>query len=209
MQTTTTLKDILQSELIKHGKNEFINKISGKTQITDNNRNFAFIYKIMEYDDDVKNIVNEEFFNNIIITENINADDYFKKIFCNRFIDRQIAPQTVEAFASRVSALYMTRMVEIKVLYEKLEDYFDGKNTLQTDDKSGFNDVNATLPQDEVNMDLSANTQDYGDQNTINRAFNKQNHVSTNASPDNILKLTHVWEEILDSFDVTCFSQLF
>ena len=50
MQLTTTLKDILQAELINHGFNEFFNYIGKKTQITDNNRSFAFIYKIMEYD---------------------------------------------------------------------------------------------------------------------------------------------------------------
>lgn len=208
MQLTTTLKDILQAELINHGFNEFVNYIGKKTQITDNNRKFAFIYKIMEYDDDVDSIVTTEFFNNYRIS-NIEADKYFKKMFCNKFVDREIAAQTVEAFASRVTVLYMQRGVEIKVLYEKLEDYFLGRNDSQTNVKSGYNDVTATLPQNEVNMDLTADSQDYGDNNTINRAFNNQNSTSSVANPDNILKLNQEWENIFNDFDLSCFSQIF
>lgn len=208
MQLTTTLKDILQAELINHGFNEFFNYIGKKTQITDNNRSFAFIYKIMEYDSDVDSIVTTEFFNNFRIS-NVDADKYFKKIFCNKFIDREIAPQTVEAFASRVTALYMQRSVEIKVLYEKLEDYFLGKNESNESTRTGFNTVSATLPQDEVNMDLSADSQDYGDTNTINRGFNNKNSDSSVANPDNILKLNKEWEDIFVDFDLSCFSQIF
>lgn len=208
VQTTTTIKDIMQSEFIKRGKNEWVNKINGKTQITDNNRSFAFIYKIMEYDSDTDEIVTEEFFNRVRLN-NIDADKYFKKIFCNKFIDREIAPQTVEAFASRVTALYLQRATEITVLYEKLEDYFLGKSVSDAHDKSGYNQLTATLPQDEVNMDLTANTQDFADDNSINRAFDDNNRVSTTANPDNIAKLNKVWEEIFTTFDLSCFLQIY
>lgn len=208
VQTTTKIKDILQSELIKHGHNEWVNKVDGKTQLTDHNRTFAFIYKIMEYDKDVDEIVTEEFFNRVRLS-NIDADKYFKKMFCNKFIDREIAPQTVEAFASRVTVLYLQRATEIVVLYEKLEDFFLGKMTSNSHDRSGYNQLTATLPQDEVNMDLTADTQDYADDNSINRAFDDNNRVSTTANPDNIAKLAKVWEEIFVDFDLSCFLQIY
>ncbi len=208
VQITTTIKDILQSELIKRSKNEFINRINGKTQITDANKDFAFVYKIMKYDDDVDAIVTDEFFNNYRAYD-VNADKFFKKMFCNKFIDRQIAPQTVEAFASRVTSLYMVRETEIVTLYQKLADYYVGRTQGNNANRSGYNELNSDLPQDEVNMSLDADTQDYANTNTIERAFNNTNTDNTTANPDNINKLKDVWEEILDSFDLACFLQVF
>lgn len=208
MQITTTIKDILQSELIKIGENEFINKVDGKTQITDANKKFAFVYKIMRYDEDVDQIVTNEFFNDFRLI-NITADKYFKKMFCNKFIDRQIAPQTVEAFASRVTMLYMARADEILVLYENLKDFLLGKAETQGHNKSGYNQLYSELPQDEVNMDLNANSQDYADNNTINRAFNDINQYTTSPNADNLLKLEKIWQGILEEFDLSCFLQLF
>lgn len=208
VQITTTIKDILQSELIKNGKNEFINRINGKTQITDANKDFAFVYKIMTYDDDVDKIVTNEFFNNYRVSD-INADKFFKKMFCNKFIDRQIAPQTVEAFASRVTSLYMVRETEIVTLYQKLSDYYVGRTQGSNNNRSGYNEINSDLPQDDINMSLEADTQEYANTNTIERAFNNTNTDNSTANPDNINKLKDVWEEILDSFDLACFLQIY
>lgn len=208
MQLTTTIKDILQSELIKIGENEFINKVNGKTQITDANKKFAFVYKIMRYDEDVDGLVTNEFFNDFRL-EDITADKYFKKMFCNKFIDRQIAAQTVEAFASRVTMLYMARADEILVLYENLKDFLLGKAQTSGHNKSGYNQLYSELPQDEVNMNLNANTQDYADNNTINRAFNNIDQYTTSPNAENLLKLEKVWQNILEEFDLSCFLQLF
>lgn len=55
---TTTLMDILRSELIKKGENEFIN--NGRLTFFDND--YAFIEKVARFDDDVYNIVTSRFF---------------------------------------------------------------------------------------------------------------------------------------------------
>lgn len=101
---TTTLIEILQSELQNRGHNEFVNK----GHLSFNDSEFAFIQKILRFDDDVHNIVNRTFFKGFKFNDE-RIDRYFKEAFVTRFLDREINRQTVEAFASQVLYVTLTR----------------------------------------------------------------------------------------------------
>src|SRR5699024_9891721 len=91
--TTTTLYKIIQSELINRGHNEFFDK---NNRLVLFNNEHQFIRKIMSYDEDIKNIVNDLFFSYEL--EHKEHDTHFKKMFLYRFINREINRQTVESF---------------------------------------------------------------------------------------------------------------
>lgn len=101
---TTTLMEILQSELQNRGHNEFVNQ----GHLSFNDSEFAFIQKILRFDDDVHNIVNRTFFKGFKFNDE-RIDRYFKEAFVTRFLDREINRQTVEAFASQVLYVTLTR----------------------------------------------------------------------------------------------------
>lgn len=96
--------EILQSELQNRGHNEFVNK----GHLSFNDSEFAFIQKILRFDDDVHNIVNHTFFKGFKFNDE-RIDRYFKEAFVTRFLDREINRQTVEAFASQVLYVTLTR----------------------------------------------------------------------------------------------------
>src|SRR5699024_1532388 len=104
---TTTLMEIIQGELQRQGLNEMIND----GNLTINDPSFAFIQKVLHFDDDVKAIVDKTIIKSFsFIDERINR--YFKDALTTRFLDRKISRQSIEAFASLV-------------LYERIirEDY--------------------------------------------------------------------------------------
>lgn len=101
---TATLMEILQSELQNKGHNEFINK----GHLSFNDSEFAFIQKVLRYDEDVQGIVNNVFFKGFKFNDE-RIDRYFKESFVTRFLDREINRQTVEAFASQVLYVTLTR----------------------------------------------------------------------------------------------------
>ena len=107
MKTTASLMDIIQTELINNGLNEFVNKVDGVTQITKNDDKFTFIRKVAQYDDDVQAVVNHAIFMNFSL-ENKQADLFFKKSFINRFVDREIGTQTLELFTNHLIGQYIT-----------------------------------------------------------------------------------------------------
>lgn len=98
---TTTINEIIQSELLNSGHNEFINN----SRLSFDNKDFQVIQKIMRYDDDVQDIVNNIIFKGFQFNDD-RIDRYFKETFVLRFLDREISRQTVEAFATQV--LYVT-----------------------------------------------------------------------------------------------------
>jgi len=122
---TTTLMEIIQSELINAGFNEFVNE--GK--LTFDNQEFQFIQKVLRFDEDVKKIVDKTIFKGFKFNDE-RIDRYFKEAFTTRFLDREIGRQTVEAFASLV--LYETIIREDYIftvfgseVYKYLENHID------------------------------------------------------------------------------------
>lgn len=126
---TTTIMEILQSELQRKGLNEFVNN----NRISFSNKDYAFIQKIMHYDDDVNDIVNQTLFKGFKFTDE-RIDRYFKESFVTKFLDREIGRQTVEAFASQVLYVTLTHEDYIYTVYgsemiKYLEQQSEGKST--------------------------------------------------------------------------------
>lgn len=215
MKTTASLMDIIQTELINNGHNEFVNKVDGVTQITKNDDKFTFIRKVAQYDDDVQAVVNRTFFMNFKF-KNETTDLFFKRAFVTRFLDRQIGNQTVDLFANHLVSFSILNEAFIDNLVMNFEKYLNGdsstdtKNT--TNEKDGHNDANISLPQDKVSLDLTKNTADYADTNDIYRAFadtiSTGNNHSTAYNADVLDKLSGQWDNLMYRFDKKLFLQI-
>lgn len=217
MKTTATLFNIIQSELIKSGKNEFF--INGEL-ITDNeNTDLFFIQKAMRLDTDVKAIVDKRFFLDYSFS-NQQLDKFFKRMFINRFLNREINRQTIEAFATILVSIVLSHEQEIIHLYEDYEKMLQNKsnsNTNQQTDSNSTSDnrqITAELPQTDVNLDVRDYGINFADDNSISRTATTNHSESsseTNGSsynPDVFLKLQNLWDSYLNEIDKKCFLQI-
>lgn len=212
---TTTLMDILRSELIKKGENEFIN--NGRLTFFDND--FAFIEKVARFDDDVYDIVTSRFFGGRSYPDEA-IDRNFKQAFTNRFMDRQIGRQTLEAFQSQVVTLYIQYAEYIYYTFGKLDNFIENKSTSETHsdeqstNTSDYRGLEATLPQTEINLDVTDDDLNYADTNNINKRQDKGNSKANSNSenrtfnPDNLEKVFLMKERIMNKFDEKCFLQI-
>lgn len=191
---TTTLMDILKGELQKRGFNEFVND----GNLTFNDKSYAFIQKILRFDEDVKDIVDDVIFQGFRFNDE-RIDRYFKQSFVTRFLDREINRQTVEAFGTQV--LHYTIIREDYIftvfgseLYKYLENHVDFNsdeigNMISEDaidrDMTGHNttdnrELTSSLPQSQINLNVDNDMLDYGDDNTISKNKNdSKNNEST------------------------------
>lgn len=227
MMRTTTLFNYFQSELIKKGFNEFIDN-DGNLVFFE--KEHQFTSKILSYDNDVSEIVNE-LFNGATLDDPIH-DKHFKKSFLYRFINRQINRQTIESFKMELLSVFMSNQTYINMVYKDLDKYIQQKNistseneqvnnqnntgTTTSDNRSAF----ADLPQSTANLDVNNTVMQYPSDNTISR--NKQtNQQQTDGSTtnetnaenrsyqlDELLKSNGVLENILNIFDIKCFLQV-
>ena len=116
--------EIIQSELQIQGHNEFVN--NGHLSLFDNE--FAFIQKVLHYDEDVQKIVNNKFFKGFKFTDE-RIDRYFKESFVTKFLDREIGRQTVEAFASQVLYVTLTHEDYIYTVFgSELQKYLENQS---------------------------------------------------------------------------------
>ena len=212
---TTTLMDILRSELIKRGENEFIN--DGRLTFFDDK--YAFIEKVAKFDDDVYDIVTKHFFGNRSYPDKT-IDRNFKEAFTNRFMDRQIGRQTMEAFQTQVVTLFIQYSEYIYYTFGKLDDFIENKQTSETHsdeqstETSDYRGLEATLPQTEINLDVTDDDLNYADANNINKRQDKGNREANsnsenrNFNPDNLEKIFLMKERIMNKFDQKCFLQI-
>lgn len=184
---TTTINEYITGELKRLGHGEFINN----GDLTYNDSEYAFIQKILFYDEDVQKIVDDKIFKGFKFTDE-DTDRSFKEIFVARFLDREINRQTIEAFASQVLYVTLTHQDWIlKVFGEDLEKYVNNHVTNESeetgtqDQTTKNNQTNtqnvtgkdttenrealSTLPQNEINIDVDNDELDYADENTISK----------------------------------------
>lgn len=172
---TTTLSEIIESELDKKGLNEFVN--DGK--LTFDNQDFAFIQKVLKFDDDVKDIVDDMFFKGFKFTDE-RIDRYFKQAFVTRFLDREINRQTVEAFALQVLHYTIIREDYIYTVfgsevYKFLENHVD-YNADQT----------GNTIEDEIQNLINEEKQNQNSEETQNETQNQNNTSSTDTNNQNV-----------------------
>ena len=215
---TTTLFKLIQSELIKEGFNEFVDE-DGNLIFFDSEHQFTS--KILSYDEDIKNIVND-LFSNVQLDDQV-FDEQFKKMFLYRFINRQINRQTVESFKMQLLYTFLNHQDFLNRLAKDLDQYLtnateqeqinqqltDGTTT--NDNRQAF----ASLPQTNVNIDVNDTNMKSADDNTISRNKQKNNQQTDGTTKgtskayqlDQLLKTNGLLDTILDDFDRKCFLQ--
>lgn len=225
---TTRLFNIIQSELINSGVDEFVDE-NGKLIFFENDKQIT--RKILLFDNDVQKVVNELMLG--IELENPVHDMHFKKAFVYKFINRRINRQTVEAFQFELFSTFLTQQDYINTVYTDLEKYIlkqsegeqtNNQNNTQTNTSVSSNDSRsayANLPQSNLNLDVDNTNMETADDNTVSRnkqtsENNNENNTSGNSSDsskqyalDELIKSKDLLKNVFDMFDVNCFMQIF
>ena len=224
---TTTLFNVIRSELIKKGLDEFLDNEGNLILFKEEHQ---FMTKILSYDEDVSEIVDKLFSG--LSLKDPDHDLHFKKTFIYRFINRRINRQTIESFKLELLSVFLTHQDYINRVYMDMEKYVtqtatsesqnkqtnhqqtDGTTT--SDNRSAF----ADLPQTAVNLDVDNTIMQYPSDNTISRhkQTNRQQtdgetlgeHLSQNKvyRLDELFKTNGVLEDIFNKFDQKCFMQV-
>ena len=209
-KTTATLKDILQSEFINMGLNEF----NSRNRIYAFEDEFQFIKKVMKYDDDTHKIVTLKVFGSYEF-ENEIVDRFIKKIFINRFYDREIAFQTIERFNLEVIRMSMTYEHYINEIVLNISKYImnESENITKGDSQSkgSSRSLAADLPQNNINMSLENDILNFASTNDISKTLNDttSNGKTTNQSYDlgNLKQSQNLINDIMNKYDKNCFLQ--
>lgn len=215
MKTTTTLEEILRNEASKYKNwNDIFNNKNG--QLIRYGGTDALIYQVGIYTDMINDLCNHAFFSGYILSDE-KADRFFKKMFVNRFLVREIGFQTVDIFRTRLIGLLLQYEQYIVNTYTNFEKMFTGHTENSTQQNGqGLNKqryAHVSLPQNNVNIDLNNDIAEYADINDLtNNSSNNQNNsktVSDKFSPDVLAKLENVYQKVLDEFDRKLFLQVF
>src|SRR5699024_9585845 len=167
--TTTTIFNIIRSELIKKGHSEF-ESVTPQTDVFPLGefvfymQDYQFTEKTLRYDEDVTDIIDYIFFG-VSLNKEVH-DKHFKKGFLSRFVNRQINRQIVETIKMELLSTYISNETFINTIYEDLEKYIEQTNTTNgetnqinkqlndgsttTDNRQAF----ADLPQSSTNLDV-------------------------------------------------------
>lgn len=213
---------ILRSQLIKEGKNEFFNG----NRYTGNDKNYRFIQKALRFDEDIERIVTEEIFADYTFPTQ-EVDHFFKKAFTLRFLNRQIGRQTIEDFSSQVVYCSVIHEQEIEAIYHNFQSALSNENksvskgdsqtTNSGESESNDRSANTTLPQDAVNLNLDQHTVAYADDNSVSKRKDlnnsQSNQVSNNETSntsynaETFKRLQGLWNSYFAEYDKKCFLQ--
>lgn len=216
---TTTLYNLVHTDLIKKGYNEFENE-KGELVLFD--KEHQFIQKMIRYDNEVAEVMNELFYH--LQLDDLTYDTHFKKTFLLRFMNRRINKQTRESFQTSVMSTFLTHQTLISEAYQNIEKYLTGTTesiqenkqltdgTTTSDNRQAY----ADLPQNQVNLDVDDTVMTSASDNTISR--NKQaNQQQTDGTATNtaktyqldaLIQASGTFEQIFILFDKTCFMQV-
>lgn len=213
MKTTTTIFEILQSEYVANGFDEFYN--AETNQLIEYGGKDAFINKIYQNDKDVNKLANRYIFGEYNL-QSPGCDASFKRMFMLRFLNREIAFQTVDMFRNKLIGLLVANDQYLSLTYDHFEDMFASGNSsdnTQTS-QSQYDDRNADvdLPQNNTELSLDdavvkyASTTHYDRNRNKTSGENKTSQVGYNA---NVLQLlNNVYTNKLDEFDQKLFLQI-
>lgn len=198
---TTTLYEIIESELQRLGLNEFLNN----DRIHFNDSKHAFMQKMLYFDDDVKEIVDNIFFKGFMFNDE-RIDHYFKESFTLRFLYREIGRQTVEAFASQVLYITMTHEDYIYRVYgSDMYKYIEQVTDTQSQDlgKAIENAIEQGQTKDRQQDKGHEEYEDYED--TITKSFD-DNRTAESTLPQSQVNID-VDNTVLDYADTNTISR--
>lgn len=210
MKTTTTIHDIVRSELINSGFDEFMHN----GDFVFYNDDFQFIKKMLKYDDDVHKIVTKTFFQGFTF-ETEQMDKAIKRMFMNKFLNREIARQTVEDFSSQLMYVTLSSERFLTTIFNDLDNYLLSKSeNMSSNTGADLTDTRtlfSSLPQSNVNLNVDDTVLDYGDNNNIARSKSSKNGETTASQQSYDLEKLLMTNGLIDSFlktiDQKCFLQ--
>lgn len=197
MKTTTTIEDIIRVSAKRSGYNAIIDE-NGLFRLQGQRTNL--IQQINDYTQFIQDVTNKEIFGYYSF-KNEDVDRFFKRAFLLRFINREIAFQTVDIFRPKLISKMLINEQWLTEVYVHFDDIFNGLDTgsqdstnhsltetnQTTDQHTTARDRNAkvTLPQDNTNLDLENNLVDYADETNFDNSKQDVNTVSHGTSETN------------------------
>lgn len=210
MITTTSLLRILKAKAYRSGHDDIFDKKAN--QIIRQGGDNALIIQLAKYTDFADTLVTSELFAGERLKV-VEADKYFKKIFVNKFINREIKYQTLDLFRNQLISLYFSNEDYICYLYENYKNLMENKTT--TNSNSTNNRTNnsrsahSDLPQDNTGLDLNNDVVDYANYTDYSKTREKgdgtNDSVQTRPSVENLEKLNLLWSKKLEEFDKKLF----
>lgn len=218
MKTTTRLYDIIYSTY-----NKLYGDFLRDNQIIYFNPELQFTHKIVEYDEEIKTVCRNTIFYGLDFLEG-DVRERFEKEFLARFLTRTIKFQTYETLNWRLTSFIGGIREIITDYYKNADKYLKGNTVIEANDESTNNSattardnsLNASLPQDNVDMSLDKNVYDYADDthyaksNSVSNAdANSHSTNETNSFDVGRMKELHMYHEALfNDLDKQLFSQI-
>lgn len=209
---TTNLYYLIRSELHKRGKNEFFNDM----RITISDKNHRFLYKIMKYDEDIQEVVNDTIFYGFKF-DNPDLDKWFKKTFVTRYLNNKLKNQTMEHMSMLLTGYLEMHRQGLELLWVNYENIFSGgSSSATTGNKETENNGRAvaqTNPQDAFNLnvrDYNFDTVDAASgNNTLGIEKSTGNVDSKNFDVDDVAKALALYEHTFRSMKKLVFSKFY
>lgn len=175
---TSTLMEIITSELQNKGHNEFVNN----GLLSFNNQDYAFIQKVLRFDDDVEEIVTNQLFKGFRFNDK-KVDKYFKQAFLTRFMEREIGRQTVEAFSSQVLYVTLTREDYIYTVFSSEMYKFLEQHSESVSEDKGRGQENTTEQGNSKQRQQSKSHDEYEDNS--HNTHSDESHNNGQSTDDN------------------------
>lgn len=213
MKTTTTILDIIEAKAHREGYNAFFDRQRFQIRKTSDRTNL--MYQIATYTDFIRDITNDEIFAGFALSDSA-CDRYFKHMFLNRFINREIKYQTLDLFRNQLVSMMASNDKWLCDTYKYFDDMFNGvyrasSNSGGTNESEGRG-ANSTLPQDRTDLDLNEDNVGFADNTQYNKGKSRTtNHSSSNGSkndPSVIEQMNNLFDKKLDQFDQRLFMQM-
>jgi hypothetical protein len=218
MKTTTRLYDIIYSTY-----NNIYSDFLRNHQIIYFNPELQFTHKVIDYDEEVKNVCRNTIFYGIDFLDET-PRNRFEQEFLTRFLSRTIKFQTYELFNWKLVA-YLRGVKEIITDYytnanKYLQGYSlsnaSGNSNSQGESLTRDNNLAVTLPQDNTDLSLDKDTYDYADTtaHSKSRATNTtaQNTTQTNDTISydvaRLSELQAYHDDLFNDLDRLLFSQM-
>lgn len=223
MKTTSTLLEIIVGEL---GQNPCENDFFKNNQITFFSVDDSFITRLLKYEEPViKDLCDWLIFgwfkfDEIIDEENpennTNINDYFKKMFITRFIDREIKFQTIDLFRHKCVYKMMSMKDYIELVLTDLKIFALNTKKYKAKSKDGSLDKNRNVfqdqPQNQINLDLTNDVFNFatnnGAGNSDHNGWKREKNVTEEYDPAKLKEIMNIIENIFKEFDRYLFLQI-
>lgn len=209
---TTNLYYLIRSELDKRGKNEFFNNM----RLTISDKDYRFVYKIMKYDEDIQEVVNDTLFYGFEFS-NKELDLWFKKTFVTKYLNRKLKNQTREHMTMLLIGYLEEHRQWVELTYENFENLFSGGTSSNvTGDKETENNGRAVAqsnPQDKFNLnvrDYEFDTVDAASgNNTLGTENSKTNSVSQSFDPSTAEQMFRIYKPLFTGLSKLLFAKFY